>query len=73
MTLQPFGLHTNNKLVFISVKCQFKLSLIDQYSPLLPTVGRFPVPMWLIILSEQLGIIQLNYNTHPSPIKLKNK
>ena len=42
--------------------CWIKLSLIVQNSSLLPflkSLGRFSVPMWLIVLSNQLKIVGL--------------
>ena len=53
-TLQPEGL-----LQYTRHGC-IRLAPIVQYSPLLPPVGVWtvsPVPVWLVILSDQLGIV----------------
>ena len=52
----------NPKAFFTRGAWLHRVSPIVQYSPLLPPVGVWtvsPVPVWLIILSDQLGIVAL--------------
>ncbi len=61
-TLQPEGLlHTRGMAAS-------GFAPIVQYSPLLPPVesDRVSVPVWLVILSDQLGIVALRAVTSPT-------
>ena len=61
-SLSSFSLEIYHLSVFSLLANWFNLSIIDQYSALLPRLcscGPFSFPLWLIILSDQLWIIDL--------------